>query len=82
MDGLAALEAALKKAGRPIVHGEPVDGYARLFARDPFGSRIELMQIEAGWPLRCFGPATASIDLASDRDNVPNDAEADAKKEQ
>jgi len=44
VDDLAALEAALKSAGYPIAHDEPLEGYDRFFVNDPFGNRIELMQ--------------------------------------
>ena len=44
VDDLSALEAALRSAGYPIAHDEPLEGYDRLFVNDPFGNRIELMQ--------------------------------------
>ena len=44
VDDLSALEAALRSAGCPIAHDEPLEGYDRLFVNDPFGNRIELMQ--------------------------------------
>jgi catechol 2,3-dioxygenase-like lactoylglutathione lyase family enzyme len=44
VDDLAALEAALKRAGHPIAYDEPLEGYDRFFVNDPFGNRIELMQ--------------------------------------
>ena len=47
VDDLAGLEAALRKAGHAIAHDEPLDGYDRLFVNDPFGNRIELMQVKA-----------------------------------
>ena len=47
VDDLAGLEVALKRAGYPIAHDEPLAGYDRLFVSDPFGNRIELMQIKA-----------------------------------
>ena len=46
VDDLAALEAALKAAGYPIAHDEPLEGYDRFFVSDPFGNRIELMQVK------------------------------------
>ena len=48
VDDLAALEAALKKAGYPVAYDEPLEGYDRFFVNDPFGNRIELMQVKAG----------------------------------
>jgi len=45
---LAALEATLKKAGHPVAYDEPLEGYDRFFVNDPFGNRIELMQLKAG----------------------------------
>ena len=47
VDDLAGLEAALKAAGYPVAHDEPLEGYDRLFVNDPFGNRIELMQVKA-----------------------------------
>jgi len=47
VDDLAGLEAALKAAGYPVAHDEPLAGYDRLFVNDPFGNRIELMQVKA-----------------------------------
>jgi catechol 2,3-dioxygenase-like lactoylglutathione lyase family enzyme len=46
VDDLAGLEAALKAAGYPVAHDEPLAGYDRLFVNDPFGNRIELMQVK------------------------------------
>ena len=47
VDDLAGLEAALIRAGYPIARDEPLEGYDRLFVSDPFGNRIELMQVKA-----------------------------------
>jgi catechol 2,3-dioxygenase-like lactoylglutathione lyase family enzyme len=47
VDDLAGLEAALKGAGHAIAYDQPLEGYDRLFVDDPFGNRIELMQIRA-----------------------------------
>jgi len=47
VDDLAGLEAALKEAGYPIAYDEPLEGYDRFFVSDPFGNRIELMQVKA-----------------------------------
>jgi hypothetical protein len=44
VDDLAALSAALTKAGYALRTDEPLEGYERVFVDDPFGNRIELMQ--------------------------------------
>jgi catechol 2,3-dioxygenase-like lactoylglutathione lyase family enzyme len=41
---LAALAARIEAAGYKIVSDEPLPGFERLYAYDPFGNRIELMQ--------------------------------------
>jgi len=46
VDDLAGLEAALRTAGYAIAYDEQLDGYNRLFVNDPFGNRIELMQVK------------------------------------
>jgi len=40
-----ALAAAIESAGFTVVDDEPLDGYDRIYAADPFGNRIELMQL-------------------------------------
>ena len=52
VDDLAGLEAILIKAGYPVAHDQPLEGYDRIFVDDPFGNRIELMQVKAFSPLR------------------------------
>lgn len=47
VDDLAALEAILIEAGYPVAHDQPLEGYDRIFIDDPFGNRIELMQVKA-----------------------------------
>ena len=47
VDDLAGLETVLKAAGYPVAHDEPLEDYDRLFVNDPFGNRIELMQVKA-----------------------------------
>ncbi len=47
VDDLVRLESALRTAGYSIAHDEPLEGYDRLFVNDPFGNRIELMQVKA-----------------------------------
>jgi len=44
VEDLAAVAAALEKAGYPVRSDEPLAGYTRLYVDDPFGNRIELMQ--------------------------------------
>jgi catechol 2,3-dioxygenase-like lactoylglutathione lyase family enzyme len=44
VDDLAALRQRLEEAGFATRDDKPVQGYARFFAADPFGNRIEFMQ--------------------------------------
>ena len=46
VDDLAGLTAALTSAGYAIGHDKPLEGYDRIFVDDPFGNRIELMEIK------------------------------------
>lgn len=46
MNDLAALQAALVKAAHPVAHDVPLEGYDRIFVDDPFGNRIELLEIK------------------------------------
>jgi hypothetical protein len=46
VEDLAALTSALIKAGYPIAHDQPLEGYDRIFVDDPFGNRIELMEVK------------------------------------
>jgi catechol 2,3-dioxygenase-like lactoylglutathione lyase family enzyme len=46
VDDLAGLTAVLKDAGYAIAHDKPLQGYDRIFVEDPFGNRIELMEIK------------------------------------
>jgi catechol 2,3-dioxygenase-like lactoylglutathione lyase family enzyme len=48
VDDLAALMDRLERAGHPTIGDAPIAGYARCFTEDPFGNRIEIMQITAG----------------------------------
>jgi catechol 2,3-dioxygenase-like lactoylglutathione lyase family enzyme len=52
VEDLAALTSALIKAGYPVAHDQPLEGYHRIFVDDPFGNRIELMEVKAASPLR------------------------------
>ena len=45
VDDLSNICATLEKAGFPIISDEPLEGYSRKYVSDPFGNRIELMQI-------------------------------------
>lgn len=51
VSGLAELAEKVAKAGYEILSDEPLQGFERLYVYDPFGNRIELMQI-AG-PTQC-----------------------------
>src|SRR5258706_16462486 len=43
VEGLAALEAALRAAGHPIATDPPLAGYHPIFTDDPFGNPLELV---------------------------------------
>ncbi|GAB1581957.1 VOC family protein [Phyllobacterium phragmitis] len=45
VDDLASLCARLDAAGFPCRDGEPLEGYHRAYVSDPFGNRIELMEV-------------------------------------
>ena len=47
VEDLGALLGALKKAGYEVKDDEPLKGYGRAFASDPFGNRIELLEPHA-----------------------------------
>lgn len=42
---LAALVATLKSHGYAVVEDQPLDSYDRVYVDDPFGNRIELMEV-------------------------------------
>ena len=46
VDDLAGLTSALTTAGFPISHDAPLEGYDRVFVHDPFGNRIELIELK------------------------------------
>jgi len=48
VDDLAALAERLEAAGNGFKPGKPLEGYIRGDTHDPFGNRIELMQILSG----------------------------------
>jgi hypothetical protein len=41
------LSAVLTEAGYAIAHDKPLEGYDRIFVDDPFGNRVELMEIKS-----------------------------------
>jgi len=44
--GLNELVEKCRAAGYEVVSDEPLTGYYRVYASDPFGNRIELMELE------------------------------------
>ncbi len=44
VDDLPGLIARLAHAGYHVVDDQPLEGYDRIYADDPFGNRIELME--------------------------------------
>ena len=44
VEGLAALKAALAAGGYTMKTDAPLEGYDRIYADDPFGNRIALME--------------------------------------
>lgn len=50
VDDLAALIGVLKQAGHRAVEDEPFEGYFRVYVDDPFGNRLELMEVRRGPP--------------------------------
>ncbi|PST27134.1 glyoxalase [Mesorhizobium plurifarium] len=45
VDNLDALCSALQAAGYETAHDQPLEGFMRQYVSDPFGNRIELMQV-------------------------------------
>jgi catechol 2,3-dioxygenase-like lactoylglutathione lyase family enzyme len=45
VDGLARLIELLGHAGYPVNSDEPLEGYHRVYVDDPFGNRLELMEV-------------------------------------
>ena len=45
VSGLEALIQRCEQAGFPVVTDEPLEGYHRVYVADPFGNRIELMEL-------------------------------------
>jgi catechol 2,3-dioxygenase-like lactoylglutathione lyase family enzyme len=46
VDDLASLRVRLVAAGVSIADGQPLPGFGRFYATDPFGNRIELLSPE------------------------------------
>ncbi len=44
VDDLADLRRRLLAAAHPVVLDEPLDGFERFYANDPFGNRIECLE--------------------------------------
>ncbi len=44
---LEVLKAALRRAGHEVTMGSPIAGRTRCFTVDPFGNRLEFLQLEA-----------------------------------
>jgi predicted enzyme related to lactoylglutathione lyase len=47
VEGLDELISRCEEAGAPVVWEEPLDGLRRAYVNDPFGNRIELMEMES-----------------------------------
>ena len=45
VDDVRAFAAAVEAAGYSVVDDEPLPGYDRVYIADPFGNRIELLQL-------------------------------------
>ena len=46
VEGLSAMIARLNDAGFTVVSGEPMEGYQHVYVHDPFGNRLELLQVD------------------------------------
>lgn len=44
VDDVRQLAAKIAAAGHRVSEDEPLEGYDRVYAYDPFGNRVELMQ--------------------------------------
>lgn len=42
---LREIQEKLSVAGHNLVNGEPLEGYNRMYVTDPFGNRIELLEL-------------------------------------
>ena len=45
VEDLSSLVTKLRAAGAPVVDADPLLGYFRVYVADPFGNRIELMEL-------------------------------------
>ena len=50
VDDLEALCTTLQEAGYHTAPDQPLEGFARQYVNDPFGNRIELMQVLSARP--------------------------------
>jgi catechol 2,3-dioxygenase-like lactoylglutathione lyase family enzyme len=48
VEGLQVLIARLRAADVNVVQDEPLAGYERVYIDDPFGNRIELLELQSG----------------------------------
>jgi catechol 2,3-dioxygenase-like lactoylglutathione lyase family enzyme len=46
VDDLAALKRTLEEAGVELVVDQPLSGFERFYASDPFGNRLEFLQVQ------------------------------------
>jgi hypothetical protein len=46
VEGLGALRNKLSESGVSVKDDEPLEGYERLYVDDPFGNRLELMELK------------------------------------
>lgn len=46
VDDLSALVRLLERVGFPVKEDQPLEGYDRRYVSDPFGNRIEFMQVK------------------------------------
>ena len=44
VDGLEEVAEELRRSGFPVVEDEQLEGFRRVYADNPFGNRIELME--------------------------------------
>lgn len=47
VDDVREMAEVIARAGFRVVEDEPLEGYERVYVHDPFGNRIELMQVIA-----------------------------------
>jgi catechol 2,3-dioxygenase-like lactoylglutathione lyase family enzyme len=53
VEGLAGLVEHLRRHGFPPAEDEPLEGFHRVYVRDPFGNRLELLEPSS----KILGPA-------------------------